>query len=107
MRIFDLRTPPVRPGKPSDLARRSPVGLGKDGIETAQAAKACAHGYFGHRQVGEVEQALGALNSRRLCQLDRGRIQMAGEEPGEVASPDPEPLRQAVDRGVVFVERTL
>ena len=64
-----------------ERGRRALVDSSKHRVETAQAAKACRERNLGHGQVGIVDQALSALEPRRLSDLTRRGANMLPEQP--------------------------
>jgi hypothetical protein len=73
-----------------DLAWWTLVDLGKYGIEAPQAAKAGTNCNLGHRQVGTIDQALGALDARGLCDLRRSRAEMLLKRAAQMPRADAE-----------------
>ena len=86
-----------------ERARRAAVGPVERVVEAADAAEAGCLRHGGQRQIGGVDEALGAVQAaRRRNPLGR-RADVPFEEPPQVPRADPEPPREAVR--VVMVQR--
>jgi hypothetical protein len=70
------------PLRPPDLGRGTPVHLGKDRIETAQAAEPSSRCNLDHRQFGIIQQSLRPLYTRRLGNLTGAGAEMFFEQSG-------------------------
>ena len=87
--LTSTRTAPIHPGEAPNLRRRSLVGLDKDCIEATKAAETRAQRDLSHREVRFVEQALRTLDTGCFGYLQRGRVQVSGEQSRQMAGADP------------------
>jgi hypothetical protein len=71
------------------------------GTHSPWARQSCAIGNLSDGKIGVIEEALGALNTKRLSYLQRRCIKMLGKQPRQVARPYPETLGERINGTVV------
>ena len=85
--------------------RRAPVDRLEGGVERPDAAEPRGERDLGHAEIGAVDQPLGALDSGGARRRERSRVEIAPEQPRQVAPSDPQPPGQRLDARLV--ERAL